>query len=261
MSDNYTMEYVDGGKMVYPKIIYKYRDWDNPYHQKILRENKIFLSSPRDFEDDMDCNVPESFPKKEELYNFFLEKSKEEIPNASRQECRAFARHWSKHSPLANPTSLKRQIEHYNNEFNDRFGVCSLTADSENADMWEKYANDSKGICIGFDSSKLFGVVGGGGEVIYVEELPTIDFVNDDFKTKHGKNIFFKENKWAFEKEYRLHKFWKDSPKMENRNILMLEDCIVEVILGKDISEENKKEIIELLHKQNPNITIKQSTI
>lgn len=76
MSDKYTMEYVNGKKFVYPKVIYKYRDWDNPNHQKILQENKIFLSSPRDFEDNMDCNVPEEFPKKKELYDFFFKKSK-----------------------------------------------------------------------------------------------------------------------------------------------------------------------------------------
>jgi hypothetical protein len=156
---------------------------------------------------------------------------------------------------------LKGQIEHYNNEFNDRFGVCSLTADSENSDMWEKYGNDSKGICIGFDSSKLFSVVGGGGEVIYEDELPVIDFINDDFKTKHGKNIFFKESKWTFEKEYRLHKFWEKTPTMEERNILMPDDCIVEVILGKNITDENKAEITELIKKKYPNVMIKQSTI
>ena len=261
MSDKYTAEYVDGKDMVYPKVIYKYRDWDNHNHQKILQENKIYLSSPRDFEDNLDCNVPERFPIKEELYDFFLEKSKEENPAVSRQEHRAFARYWSKHSPLANPALLKKQIEYYNNEFNDRFGVCSLTADSENPDMWKKYANDSKGICIGFDSSKLFGVIGGGGEVIYEDQLPTIDFINDDFKTKHGKNIFFKESKWSFEKEYRLHKFWEKPPALDERNILMPADCIVEIILGKNISDENKKEITELINKKYPKAPIIHSTI
>lgn len=122
--------------------------------------------------------------------------------------------------------------------------------------MWKKYANDSKGICIGFDSLKLFDVVGGGGKVIYVNQLPTIDFVNDDFKTKHVKKIFFKESKWSFEKEYRLHKFWENSPNLNERNLLMPDNCIVKVILGKNISNENKKEITELINKKYPNISI-----
>jgi hypothetical protein len=77
MGEKYTIEYADGEGMKIPPIIYKYRDWNNRNHKKLLLENKIFLSSPRDFEDKMDCNIPEEFPKKEELYNFFLEKSKE----------------------------------------------------------------------------------------------------------------------------------------------------------------------------------------
>lgn len=261
MDDNYTVEYVDGHKIVYPNLLYKYRDWDNPYHKTILLENKIFLSSPRDFEDEMDCNVPEKFPQKNELYDIFLGKSKEKRPNVTRQEHRAFARYWSSHSPLANPRLLKREIEQYNKAFNDRFGVCSLTADAKNPDMWRKYANESKGICIGFDTSKLFPIVGGAGEIIYVDKLPTIDFINDDFKTKHGKNIFFKEEKWSFEKEYRLHKFWENTPTMEERNIYITNDCIVEIILGKDMSNENKEEITKLVVHKYPHASITQSHI
>lgn len=53
--------------------------------------------------------------------------------------------------------------------------------------MWDKYANNHKGICFGFDADKLFSVVGGGGEVIYADTLPEIDFINDDFTKKHVK--------------------------------------------------------------------------
>lgn len=261
MSKEYDIKYTDGSTMTYPKVIYKYRDWDNSNHKKILTENRIYLSSPRDFEDKMDCNVPEIFPRKEELYDIFLAKSKEENPTASRQVHRAFARYWSEKSPLANPVQLKQNVESFNTEFNNKFGVCSLTADSKNPDMWEKYANNSTGICIGFDSSKLFGVVGGGGEVMYVDELPAIDFINDNFVEKHSKNIFFKEDKWAFEKEYRLHKFWEGIPTQDDRNILMQDECVVEVILGKDISDENKAEITELVGRKYPNASIKQSKI
>jgi len=208
----------------------------------------------------MDCNIPERFPAKDELYDIFLSKSKKENPFSSRQVHRAYARYWNKHSPLANPTQLKKHIEYFNKDFNDRFGVCSLTAISNNSDMWKKYANDSKGICIGFDAAKLFDVIGGGGEIIYVDKLPTIDFINDDLQTKHGKNIFFKEDKWSFEKEYRLHKFWAEPPSPDERNILMPDNCIVEVILGKDMTNENKEEITTLIKKLHPAISIIQST-
>jgi len=253
MNRNFTAEYVDGTEFSFPKVLYKYRDWDNDYHKTILLENKVYLSPPRDFEDKMDCNLPEKYPLKEELYDIFFEKSKQENKIGSRQVHRAYARYWSKKSPLANPQELRKLISEYNNDFNNRRGILSVTVDCSNEDMWKKYSNNSQGICIGFDTEKLFSVVGGGGEVIYEEILPVIDFINDDFKTKHAKNIFFKEKDWAFEKEYRLHKFWQDNPTQEGRNIAMPKDCIVEVILGKNISEENKNEISILVKEKYPN--------
>ena len=68
---SYRIEYIDGIQFKHPSILYKYRNWSNPLHQKILKENKIFLASPRDFEDIYDCNIPEKFPSKDELYDFF----------------------------------------------------------------------------------------------------------------------------------------------------------------------------------------------
>lgn len=58
-------------KHTIPKVLYKYRTWSNEYHKTILTENKVYLSSPRDFEDNLDCNVPEVFPSREELLAIF----------------------------------------------------------------------------------------------------------------------------------------------------------------------------------------------
>ena len=84
----------------------------------------------------------------------------------------------------------------------------------------------------------------------------TIDFVKDDFKSKHIKNIFFKEDKWSFEKEYRLHKMWSVDVTNDERNISLPSSCIMEIILGKYISEESEKEIIEIVRENYPNIKI-----
>lgn len=255
--ERYNITLTDGSKFESPRILYKYRDWDDENHRKILHENSIYLASPKSFEDNMDCNLPEVFPKREELKKFFYKKSREINPTFSRQEHRKFADYWSKKSPLAHPNQLALLIDDFNKQFNDRFGVCSLTADPNNDAMWDKYANNHKGICFGFDADKLFSVVGGGGEVIYADTLPEIDFINDDFTKKHVKNTFFKEQKWNFEKEYRLHKFWENTPTQSERNIALPEECLVEVILGKNMSEEYKQEIIQLVRKKYPNVTIK----
>lgn len=63
--------YVDDSAYCEPKILYKYRDWNNRWDKDIILSNKIYFASPASFEDELDCNVPESFPNKEELPSFF----------------------------------------------------------------------------------------------------------------------------------------------------------------------------------------------
>ena len=83
---------IDNKKNTHPNILYKYRNWDNELHKKVLTDNILYMASPRDFEDIHDCNIPKKFPKKSELYDFFLKKSKTEYPNRSRSEHRQYAR-------------------------------------------------------------------------------------------------------------------------------------------------------------------------
>lgn len=253
---DYRVEYIDNIKFEHPAILYKYRCWNNDLHKKILLENKLYLASPKDFEDIYDCNIPEKFPSGNELYTFFLDKAKKDNPEWTRQERRKFAREWSKKSPLAKPKELTVLVDKFNKEFNNRFGVLSMTSDRNNDEMWCKYANDHQGFCVGFDTNLLFDCVGGGGEVQYVEKLPVIDFVKDDFKSKHIKNIFFKESKWSFEKEYRLHKMWQHDVVDSERNIELPNDCIVQIILGAKMPDFEKEEIKEIVRCKYPNAEI-----
>lgn len=253
---DYRIEYIDNIEFKHPAVLYKYRCWNNDLHKKILLENKLYLASPKDFEDIYDCNIPEKFPSRSELYTFFFDKANKDNPEWTRQEKRRFAREWSKKSPLAKPKELSALVDKFNKEFNNRFGVLSMTLDRNNDEMWRKYANDHQGFCIGFDTNLLFDCVGGGGEVQYVEKLPVIDFVKDDFKSKHIKNIFFKEDKWSFEKEYRLHKMWKHIVTDNERNIELPANCIVKIILGKKMSSYEKGEIKAICKLKHPNAEI-----
>lgn len=256
------MEYIkeslgDNIVLEYPNVLYKYRSWNDINHRKILLENSVFLSSPSGFEDIKDCNVPESFPSdKDELYNAFYKKSKTENILYTRQQHRAFVRKWCIESPLADINKREILIEQFNNEFNNRFGVLSLTANPCNDEMWEKYGDNHKGICIGLDSSKLFSAVGGGGQVTYVENLPVIDFFNDDFETRHVKNILYKKSQWDFEQEYRLHKMWTYEVSIDDRNVQLPENCIIEVILGRYMDMSSKTEVINVIKLKLPSVKI-----
>ena len=46
---------IDNKKNTHPNILYKYRNWDNELHKKVLTDNILYMASPRDFEDIHDC--------------------------------------------------------------------------------------------------------------------------------------------------------------------------------------------------------------
>ena len=55
-----------------PEIVYKYRDWKTDLHKRLLLNNEIYLSSPKDFNDPFDCRITENYnlftPEEEEKY-------------------------------------------------------------------------------------------------------------------------------------------------------------------------------------------------
>lgn len=251
------INYIEKGKPETPSVLYKYRSWENELHKKILLENKVYLASPKSFEDKLDCNVPENFPNTEqEVFDYICGKLKEEYPQLSRSKRKILAKKLSKESPLSNPKKRDALNEKIKQKYFSHLGVLSMTEDCDNDKMWCEYANDHQGICIGFDTNLLFDCVGGGGHVTYRKKLEPIDFIKDDFYTAYPKNIFQKEEKWKYEKEYRLKKIWENEVSDEERNVLLPNNCIIEVILGKKISSMSKKEIIAVVKAKHPNAKI-----
>tara|TARA_B110000967_G_C18638587_1_gene437318 strand:+ start:418 stop:687 length:270 start_codon:yes stop_codon:yes gene_type:complete len=42
----------------FPEILYKYRNWDDPYNKRFINEREVFMASPNQFEDKLDCKLP-----------------------------------------------------------------------------------------------------------------------------------------------------------------------------------------------------------
>lgn len=238
----------------HPQVLYKYRDWDNPLHKKVLTDCTLYLASPRDFDDKKDCNVPEKYPSQQkEIFNYYIRDSKIIHPTWSRTEHRRYAKYWCKHSSMAHPHELKQIVKENKEKFNNRLGILSMTPNYQNEEMWMEYANGGKGFCVGYDTSILFNYVGGGGFVKYVDELPVIDIARDDYDVQHVKNTYFKEQSCAFEQEYRLHKMWPQTATIEQRSLKLPKECIVVIILGKNMTEHNKEEIKKIAKENYPN--------
>lgn len=76
----YIIEHIDGNMIKCPRVLYKYRTWNDANHKKVLNENSLYMASPRKFDDIKDCRVPQKFPSQEELRDYFTTKDKFENP-------------------------------------------------------------------------------------------------------------------------------------------------------------------------------------
>lgn len=240
-----------------PKILYKYRDWSNDYHKKLLYDPSVYLSAPSDFEDILDCKNPVRFDLLTgfEIFDRYFNDSLKENKGFNYMQHFQWAGEWFKRSPIHNSTLLKQiQLENAN-DFDKIIGVLSLTADNSNAKMWEKYANNNKGFCLGYNSKILFNFLGGGSEVLYRDVLPIIK-PYDSFESIYHKQIYYKESKWSFEKEYRTLKIWPDYVLKSGRNIMITNECISEIILGSAMPLGHIQEIEYILKSKMPHVKI-----
>jgi len=244
-----------------PEIVYKYRKWDDIFQKTIITEKTVFMAKLTDFEDKKDCKLLKRYDlmTNQDIFNKYVDLSKEGNPTWSRQQHRQHAKTMSKNSPMKNKNYIKNRQEQDFLEFDRRFGVLSLTANPSNLKMWNKYSDDGKGFCVGFNPKIMFSFLGGGGKVIYHEKLPDI-FHNDDFHTEHVKQIFSKEEIWSFEEEYRTHKFYKIPPTISERCIVLPKEAYKEIVFGWDMPESTIKEIKDACSNQNLIIEFKKAT-
>ncbi|MEY8758990.1 DUF2971 domain-containing protein [Chryseobacterium tongliaoense] len=230
----------------FPEVLYKYRDWENPYNRRFIENKEIYLSSPDQFEDKLDCKIPIRYDlmSEKQAYQFYERLVNESEPNLSRRQKRDKIRALVKAKEYKSKKINAEHEKKYFQEYFKRIGILCLTAENKLERMWQKYANNHTGFCIGYNSRILFESLGGGGKVEYVESLPIImpDPIMDR-ETQRYKQIYHKLKEWEFEKEYRTQKFWFDGVSLDKRQIEIPTKAFHHVILGKNITDNNKLEI------------------
>lgn len=247
-----------------PSVLYKYRNWSDDNHKKLITKPIVYLASPGRFEDPFDCknNVRYDILADNQIFKKILFDSINENGDLySISEHIKMALYEFNISPSRDPLERYKLECKFEKEFNERFGVFSLIADPLNLKMWNKYGNKFKGFCIGYDTKLLFNSFkGGGGEVIYVDELPIISPYDNEFIQIH-KQVFHKLKKWEFEKEYRTHKTWKKRISDNERNIPINSQCVKEIIFGFRISPKDIAEIKSIVEINMPHVILKYTNI
>ncbi|MBV7270561.1 DUF2971 domain-containing protein, partial [Winogradskyella luteola] len=242
----------------FPEVLYKYRSWNNEFNKRFITKREVFMASPDMFEDRLDCKIPVRYDlmTPEQAKQVYTRISK--LDNTlSRQQKRKRVRQLLDRKEYLDPEFNANYQKIYFSGYFERLGVLSLTAENCLESMWNKYADNGKGFCVGYNSRILFEYLGGGGKVEYVNELPTI--LPDPIMSREEirwKQVYFKEKKWEFEKEYRTQKFWEIPATISDRQIILPRDAFNCVILGNNMSSDEKNDITQAIENEIGKIKI-----
>lgn len=239
-----------------PTIVYKYRDWCNPYHKAILKNNTLYLASPKDFNDPFDCRINSNFSlldtKEEEEYIKNLAISGFEASEKQGKDFRIVLREFE--DRFKDKVAFQKFADSllYNHQ-DESYAIFSCSKEWDNIALWAYYANNHKGFCVGFWTQQMmdYGLFGKLGEVVYQSEYPKIKprvakkdeqlMINSFIETHTKAEVWGNEHEFRFMTNY--------FPKVlseKDRQVKINDSFFAEIILGINISSSDKQELIEI---------------
>jgi hypothetical protein len=241
-----------------PTIVYKYRNWSDRYNKSVLLRNEIFMASAIEFNDPFDCRIPQNFSllNVQEKDQYLTDQLIRLYPSVSKRNIDLEKKIHEIEKRFADTETY--QVEHDKIEFeyfDKYFGVLSLSARWNSVLMWSHYADKHKGYCIGFYEERLrnslFPTAVGTGIVKYQDNFPEIKpkvfkYPNDpEIIHRRFTETLTKSLDWTYEEEYRMFiNYFPTIPNTEDRIVHFKDDIISEVIIGMNMNEPSKEEII-----------------
>ena len=249
------IEFEDWNGIEIPKTIYKYRDWKNEYHRKIILQQELFIPSPSTFNDPFDSNIPLAFELLKEdkvlAEKYFTKIVAREYPNLSKVEIIKKVKSLLKENRFNDIEYLENHKKYSIEELHKIQGTFCATAINDNILMWAHYANNHYGFCVGFDAKKLYPHFGSGGLVKYKKDYPKISPLKEDDIERMFEQSFTKANFWDYEIEYRLTK-----PGFVNQILKLDKEIITEIIIGYKMNKSDRDDLIKIIELELTNVKI-----
>lgn len=241
-----------------PALIYKYRDWENDYHKRIITERELYFAHPHTLNDPYDARPP---------YNFIVNDINIEIVRSKLIE---YGRYMY---PDLTREELNREVEikiklieddpmsyFMNNRMNlildeskyDTTGILSLCSSFDNEPMWAHYGNNYNGFVIGFNTLRLTDALKCGMGIVQYDDTPIDYHIMGDNSGILEKELFRKSMKWKSEQEIRFVTIGIGI--YRNRTATFPIDAAEEIVFGLNTSKKTQDEIIEKANQTLPRI-------
>ena len=234
-------------------VVYKYRDWSDDLHKRMLSHNEIFLASPSSLNDPFDSKIPIRFDRGDEqkAFEMALCVVRSDHPRLDDVERQKMANEIVAKGIWKDPHNIEKHREFQRRKIDNDFGVCSFSAKRDINLAWTHYGADHSGFCVGFNAKGVIdhfrrnlsatGLIADFYPVKYVDKFPYIN----GFETPNPDNLLTvlstKANQWAYEEEIRLILI-----SGTNQSVILDDTVIKEIILGMRMSDKFKNEIIQI---------------
>jgi hypothetical protein len=224
-----------------PKILYKYRHFDNKFHLNSILQREIYIPSAKEFNDPYDSKIPFRYREEdltdENIYKKCLQLAKQMNPGLSNEKYEEMAYRMQKEDSLRDAHHLEKFDKLTFERLCNDYGIYCLTPDAENLLMWSYYGDSHRGFCIGYNSDFLVkcGLFGMGGEVLYRDDFPKLPLFLTEDDHPMLDILFTKWNKWIHEDEYRLVHSYK-----HGKIFTLPKEAINEIVIGCQISDHDK---------------------
>jgi hypothetical protein len=212
-----------------PKVVYRYLDFSNKFHLRVLTKHELYLSKPSQFNDPFEGQnrMRSDFMKTEDDKINAIHRITNQGKKKTFESWRiANSVYEGLKDKIAGPIQMesKESIQKRNN----LIGLYCLSTKPDDILMWSHYAKYHTGFVVGFETEALmarndFDFI---DHVNYFDDYPVIlpgDSLNDTFV----KKFFSKSSKWSYENEVRISK-----NHIKNRKYNFDPSVIVEVYAG-----------------------------
>ena len=267
LNPDISLEYLTA-KYPLPKLLYKYKNFDNNGYWKKAIIGEFHLSRAKDFEDKNDCEPYIDFDQADTYIKKLFNNLEENFISIK---------------DYVSDAQIIKYMDNVKNNFQTKIRIGCFTNSNSNESMWQKYADDSRGFCIEYrpynnnklmqklihqvvyqndkyDISKAF-VLGlfleAQNQITQNSFENHIKIYNDHYKLQRDityKCLYIKQLKWSFENEYRLilpdhiatrEGEIKSEEVVYGKDNICLLDAVKAIYLGKNFNSlPNHEEIL-----------------
>jgi len=245
--------------------LYHYQSFNKPEHlARIFTGETIYFSSPKDFNDPLDCCLFYAIPSPDDKDE--CDRTVRYFINLGRKKCNLLSEEnllQKKQEFLTNHEMLEEMIndmsQETTQEIQEKFRIYCLSTRPDSTLMWSHYSDSCKGICLEFSvKNELFCWA---LQDEYLNDFPLLHVYDTD-DDKLLLPFLAKSFDWRYEKEFRIvvsEKPDDELPTPKDGFLPFQRDALQSVIVGPSMPEDEIDDVRKLVRGSGWNVELKKA--